>query len=150
MLVGGRYVETITKGEEMSNLRVAKHYDAADPDRVVRVLRSAGVSCWTENDGGKTVVVLKDNENCSRDDMSWFELGFMAYAADVDFKLYEHDGKFWFDILDFNIEGDELPTLIQCSEQGWKREETAKRHAKQAVEELRRRLVEGVSFVDWN
>lgn len=130
--------------------RSTSRYNAADPDRVVRVIRSAGVSCWTENDdNGETMVVLKEHDNLSRSDCSWVELGFMVYAEGIDFKIYQHDGKFWFDILDFNVEGDEPPTLVHCSDKGWKREATATKHAESAVENLRWRLVNGVSFVDW-
>lgn len=132
------------------SLKVLKHYKAADVDQVVRVLRSASVSCWTENDdNGETVIVVKETEQANRDDLGWVELGFAVYAEGVDFKLYEHDGKFWFDVLDLNVQGDELPTLIKCSDYGWKREETARRHAEKAIQELRSRLVAGLSLVDW-
>lgn len=135
----------------MSDLQVLTRYKATNPDRLVRLLRSSGVGCWTEHDEhGNDVVVVSENEKSNRYDRDLVHLGMKIYADNIDYKTYEHDGKFWFDILDFNVEGEEPPTLVHCSESGWKRETTAKRHALEFVEVLRKNIVDGVAFVDWN
>lgn len=66
----------------------------------------------------------------------------------IGYEVYLSGGRYWFDILDFDVEDGDLPIHIEDGSRGFKRSETACRHAKAAVKKLVEKIKNG-SKIDW-